>query len=711
MANKWTYEACLLEAKKYTTKTEFLKSNESAYKIAYRKGWLKEYSWFTLDRKPDGFWNSYDNCFEEAKKYKTISAFQKNAGRAYVISLQNGWIKDYTWFERRQRPNGYWDSYEHCFEEAQKYKSLNEFHDKKKWAYNSARKHGWLNDYTWFKPKGEKKWNRASCYAEAQKYKSRGEFGDKCPGAYNAARKNGWLGEYVWLDTLWQKKWNRETCFTEASKYNSIIEFVRGSAGAYNVARENGWLEDYTWFKRPEAYNKKWTRQKCAEEAKKYNTRGEFQKNSSSAYNVASRNGWLDDYTWLEKRESKPYGYWTREKCFDEALNYRSRKEFQESAPTAYGVARVSGWLDDYTWFQKRVVSDKPIYVVYRYYDEDTNSVYVGLAKNLKQRHKEHCGGFIKHGERKYDTVYRYFHSAGKDVPDPTILEKELYANEAQIYEGLYIEQYKRDGLNILNIAKAGSLGGYTKWTKDKCYEEAQKYNTLLDFRKHAAQAYAVARTNGWIDDYSWLERLSGFWTYDKCAEESKKYKSRTEFQDNCGSAYQAALKNGWLDDYTWLQAPPRQWDYKSCYEEARKCKSRNELSKKAKGAYEMARQNGWLDDYDWLLPSQSSRKWDKESCYLEAKKYKYLKDFQKNAGRAYQIAKRNGWADEYTWLERRYERGHWTREACYEEAKKYKSRTDLARNNMSVYNVARKNRWLDDYTWFIQVKGNKQKG
>jgi len=710
MAKKWTYEECFLEAKKYKTKAEFLKSNESAYKIAYRNGWLKEYSWFSLDRKPDGYWNSYDHCFEEAKKYKTISAFQKNAGRAYVISSQNGWIKDYTWFERRQQPNGYWDSYEHCFEEAKKYQSRNEFHNKKKWAYNSARKHGWLDDYTWFKPKGEKKWNREACYAEAKKYKSRGDFGDKCPGAYDAARKNGWLDEYIWLDTLWQKKWNQETCYAEARKYNSIIEFVRGSSGAYNVARENGWLEDYIWFKRPEAYNKKWTREKCAEEARKYSTRGDFQKNSSSAYNVASRNGWLDDYTWLEKRDSKPYGYWTREKCFDEALNYRSRKEFQESAPTAYGVARVSGWLDDYTWFQKRVVSDKPIYVVYRYYDEDTNSVYVGLAKNIKQRHKEHCSGFVKHGERKYDTVYRYFHSIGKGVPDPTILEKELYANEAQIYEGLYIEQYKRNGLNILNIAKAGSLGGYTKWTKDKCYEEAKKYETLLDYRKHAAQAYAVSRANGWIEDYIWLERLSGFWTRERCAEESKKYASRTEFQDNCGGAYQAALKNGWLDDYTWFQTSPRQWDYQSCYDEARKCKSRNELLKRAKGAYEKARQNGWLDDYDWLLPSQSARKWDKDSCYQEARKYKTLKEFQKNAGRAYQIAKSNGWTEEYTWLERRNERGHWTREACYDEAKKYKSRTDLARNNMSVYNVARKNGWLDDYTWFILIKGKRQK-
>ena len=85
MSRKWTYEACLLEAKKYKTKAEFLRSCGSAYKIAYRNGWLNDYDWFTLDRHPAGYWDSYDHCYEEAKKYKTISAFQKNAGRAYIV--------------------------------------------------------------------------------------------------------------------------------------------------------------------------------------------------------------------------------------------------------------------------------------------------------------------------------------------------------------------------------------------------------------------------------------------------------------------------------------------------------------------------------------------------------------------------------------------------------------------------------------------------
>lgn len=597
--------------------------------------------------------------------------------------------------------------YDTCYQKAKKYSSRNEFHNNSRTAYSTAIKNGWMDDYTWFKPKGEKKWSRKACYDEAKKYKSKAEFSKNSRGAYAAAMKNRWMDDYTWFETLWEKKWNRETCFKEAQKYKSQKEFQKNSAGAFHAAYKNGWLKDYIWFKRPEAYNKKWTREKCAEEARKYKTRREFQKNSNSAYNVAWNNGWLDDYTWLEKRDSKPNGYWTRERCFDEAMKYQSRKEFQNSGTTAYHVARVHGWLDDYTWFKRRIVSDKPIYLVYCYKDEDTNSVYVGLTNNVKERHKQHRDGIVVHGERKFDIVYRYFHSIGKEPPEPIILKKELLAKDAQIYEGYYVELFKNEGMNVLNLAKPGSLGAYGKWDKESCEKEARKYKTRKGFRDKSSQAYTVARKNGWLDDYTWLERLSVFLTRERCFDEAKKCKTRKEFQDKCGSAYRVALKNGWLDDYTWFVSPLKttKWTRDLCYDEAGKYKSRDEFCKNSKGAYAAAHKNGWMSDYTWLSPSQSAKKWDKESCYNEAQKYTSLKDFQKNCGGAYNVATNNGWTKDYIWLEKRNEAGHWTRENCYNEAKKYRSRTELARNNMSAYNVALRNGWLDDYSWFNEPK------
>ena len=79
----------------------------------------------------------------------------------------------------------------------------------------------------------------------------------------------------------------------EAKKYNSRSEFQKGCNRGYKVARINGWLDTYTWFSVSKT-SKKWTYETCYQEAKKYNSRSEFYKNCNGAYKVTCKNGWLD---------------------------------------------------------------------------------------------------------------------------------------------------------------------------------------------------------------------------------------------------------------------------------------------------------------------------------------------------------------------------------------------------------------------------------
>ena len=508
--------------------------------------------------------------------------------------------------------------------------------------------------------------------------------------------------------------------------------------------------------KKPAGY---WTRERCYDEAQKYRTNKEFRKGNSSAYAISVRNGWIGDYTWFEEL-AKPKGYWTKETCYDEAKKYNSRAEFSRECGTAYEVARKNGWLYDYTWFKERIVSERKVYLIYCYKDEETNSVYVGLTNSLKRRHRQHCNGFIKHGKVLYDIVYKYFHSINKDIPEPIVLEKDLYANEAQIYEELYIEHFKNAGLNVLNLAKAGSLGGYGKWDKDSCYKEAKKYSSKIEFRRGSYGAYQAASKNKWLDDYDWLEKQFGKWNEETCYKEAKKYKSRVEFQKAATGAYNVASKNGWLDDYTWLQRPEahnkkwnretcfdeakkyksrseferangsaygvaskngwiddytwftasktaKKWNRETCYAEAKKYNSRTEFSDACSKGYDLARRNGWLDDYTWFIEPKTTKKWNRETCFAEAKKYETLSDFESNSARACNVARKNGWIDDYPWLLRsKTTNGYWDKETCYDEAKKYKSRAEFAKNNGAAYNVAQKNGWLDDYTWFDKLWG-----
>ena len=43
----------------------------------------------------------------------------------------------------------------------------------------------------------------------------------------------------------------------------------------------------------------------------------------------------------------KPKGYWTKEKVFEKAREYNTRKEFSKGCATAYQVARKNKWLDE----------------------------------------------------------------------------------------------------------------------------------------------------------------------------------------------------------------------------------------------------------------------------------------------------------------------------------------------------------------------------
>ena len=88
-----------------------------------------------------------------------------------------------------------------------------------------------------------------------------------------------------------KKKWDYESVKEEASKYKSRREFWKGNGSAYQVARKNGWLDDCFGH-----MYKSWDYESVKEEASKYKSRNEFRKGSGGAYAAALKNGWLDEF-------------------------------------------------------------------------------------------------------------------------------------------------------------------------------------------------------------------------------------------------------------------------------------------------------------------------------------------------------------------------------------------------------------------------------
>ena len=91
--------------------------------------------------------------------------------------------------------------------------------------------------------------------------------------------------------------------------------------------------------------NRFWTKEKCIEEAKKYNNKKDFYTNSISSYRSSLKNNWLDEICSHMIELRKPKGYWTKEKCQEESLKYKTRTEFQKNSSRAYHICKKNGWL------------------------------------------------------------------------------------------------------------------------------------------------------------------------------------------------------------------------------------------------------------------------------------------------------------------------------------------------------------------------------
>jgi len=205
---KWSKNKCFEEAKKYKTRSEFERNASQAYHKSMENGWIDEMTWMPkIENHPKGFWKNKNNIINEAKKYKSVTEFQKNAGGAFNAARRLKIFDEFTWFNKNNRlPNYYWKNKENCLNEAKKYKSKNEFQKANQSAYWASLKYGYLKEFTWLaKNKVTKQGslkNKEYIMEIAKKYNSKSELMKNNKSVYDAAQRYGWLKE---LDLLYEK--------------------------------------------------------------------------------------------------------------------------------------------------------------------------------------------------------------------------------------------------------------------------------------------------------------------------------------------------------------------------------------------------------------------------------------------------------------------------------------------------------------------------
>lgn len=208
-----------------------------------------------------------------------------------------------------------------------------------------------------------------------------------------------------------------------------------------------------------------------------------------------------------EKYKGNQYNrIYTEEKCREIIVSkgYKTWKELRNDDESLYcSIRRYKYDFSDLLGKSQNIYTKKIDYI-YAYEFVELKSVYIGRTVNPKQRD---CG------HRNTGTVYKFAISNNVPIPQMTILKSDLILKEGLEWEDYYVKKYKEEGWDILNKAKTGVVSGSLglldrgKWTEKTVYEEARKFDYLIDFIKESPSAYNKALENGWLANYDWLKR------------------------------------------------------------------------------------------------------------------------------------------------------------------------------------------------------------
>lgn len=501
-----------------------------------------------------------------------------------------------------------------------------------------------------------------------------------------------------------QKVWTESSCFAEAKKYLNVGDFLKNSQSAYTIAARNGWLQQYTWLDRKKVPNGYWTEERVIEEAHKYVSRHDFLTKSPGAFNAANNLGLLSTFTWFSP--AKNAKKWNRESCFEEAKNYTSKHDFRISSYVAYCKARDNGWLTDYSWFVEPKVWN-----------------YNRCLEEAKRY--------------TYYTDFRY------SSPDA------------------FLAASKRGWLSLYTwLVKEKQEAWNKKWNYESCYQEALKYKTRGEFSRCGAGAYDIARKNGWLPDYGWFPDLTKsdskvdsvyryFFPQSNAIYVGRTLMYRQHMRDvehrrlssdrvlkyalehNCPIPpieiieENLTIQEGRIREDYWRHFYEEQgcfiinegatgensgsigalasgkWTFEKAYDIALNFQSVKEMCEEYEYLYKISKARGWLEKFDWFrgaeIKIEKQTVWTEDVCRQEALKYKTRSEFRSKCRGAYDKARDSGWLDTYDWLS--YPKKIiWDYDNCKEEAAKYSGKYDFQKGSYTAYKHAYENGWLDEF-------------
>lgn len=240
---KWTKKACIEEAKKYETLTDWSKGSWPSYNKAIDNNWkndctkhMSSYVAATLDL-----------CIGDAKNYKTPTEWAKNSEYLYYQALSNDWYEECTKHMKKRPRRTIW-SEEKILEDAKKYKFSKDWRVQSNKAFRLAKLLGVYEKCSeHMLPEKFRKYEALTlkqCYEFIKQYSTKTEWRKKNKTLYDYIEMKGWM-IYCTFHMLSKRKimMCSSACIVISSRFSNKSEWEQNDQASYLLCLEQGWID------------------------------------------------------------------------------------------------------------------------------------------------------------------------------------------------------------------------------------------------------------------------------------------------------------------------------------------------------------------------------------------------------------------------------------------------------------------------------------
>ncbi len=531
---------------------------------------------------------------------------------------------------------------EKCYEVASQHADLYSFRTKAEAAYNASLKHNWLKDYTWL-----------SCKIDVSARKKRQTYTQD----EIKERLRSLFGERYSYDKVVFKNMKTPITLVCHEKDANGIEHGEFSMRPDNIFSSHQECPKCYNDRRSQAQRK--PVEQFIEEATKVHGglyeyyKVEYINGRTKVCIVCPIHGdfWQSPTNHLTGKGC-PYcsgnaKKWNKETCEQEARKYEYIVDFKIRASAAYEKARSNGWLQDYTWLTKRppktadYAKDKKY--IYAYEFVEYKAVYVGLTNSIIKRDWQHRN----HND---SSVFRFANEYKCEIPIPKILEKGIPVFASGKREAFWVEHYKKLNCKLLNRAKTGereSSIGLTyplKWTKKAIREKAKEcdYDIKL-FQELYIGAYEaiLSRYKGLLNELFPHRSKHTHHTIEEALLVARKgnYTNRMQLHRQYPWAFRLLYKNGLLDE---VFGKPKEYTRDEALREADNYRSIEQIRVKNHRLYSYLKKNNLFKE---AKPTDAKFRRVKtiEEALDISQYYPSLTDFHNHAKTAYLLLREAG--------------------------------------------------------------------